>query len=135
MSGTGLRPDLGSAVAAFAAGELAAAELQRLFLDRTVYALRRAEPPGLVAVGQPGTGAIPVFSSLEQLARWCVGRGEANKGADWLACPGADLLALWPPGYDLVLDPGSDHPVGYPAELMRRETAVVGRRRERAGGA
>ena len=55
------------------------------------------ERPGFLAVGSPGDGFIPVFSSEAELAR-------ARGAVKWFSTTGADLYGLVPNGYDLLLD-------------------------------
>jgi hypothetical protein len=69
--------------------------------------------PGFVAVGAPGDGFIPVFSSEGELART---RGPVK----WFSTTGADLFGLIPDGYDLILD------IAGPAPLRLDPSAVQG---------
>jgi hypothetical protein len=93
--------------------EVEPARLHAAFLAATVYC-ERAERPGFRALGEPGSGVVPVFSSVEQLA---LARGTVA----WFACTGADLLTELPVGYDLLLDMGGPQPVRLrPAALDRR---------------
>jgi hypothetical protein len=78
------------------------------------------ERPGFVAVGPPGDGFIPVFSSEGELAR--------NRGAvRWFSTTGADLFGLVPDGYDLILD------IAGPAPQRLSPSAVEGTAAAEAG--
>jgi hypothetical protein len=121
--------DLGDAPAQYFTGDLTAEELSDRFVASRVYALR-TERPGFVAVGTPGAGYIPVFSSLEEVARYAVQFPERYaEGVDWLSTTGEDLLSLVPKGYGLVLDVASDHAVGLEANAIGRKPVLVVRRR------
>lgn len=106
---------LEAAAASFAAGGSGSAAFSAAFAAGRVYAHRPPPPapPGLLAVGEPGSGHVPVFTSLDQLARYA---GEC----DWLRTTGADLLALMSEGYGLLIDPGSDHCIVLPPDALRR---------------
>lgn len=113
-----LAPDLADVVADYADAALGAAEFTVLFGQRTVYAVRPPGRPALATVPLAGMVAAPVFSSLAELARWCVDRAEPEfllGGVDWYAMTGADLMSFWPAGSGLVVDPGSAHSVWHPA--------------------
>ena len=103
------------AATAFAAGRLDSAAFAAAFATGEVYAVRPPPPapPGLVAVGEPGTGYVLVFTSLDELARRA---GEC----DWLRTTGDDLLALVPDGYGLLVDAAGEHPLVLPASALRR---------------
>jgi SseB protein N-terminal domain len=125
--------DLGDAVERFAAGDLGADELSDRFLASRVYALR-TERPGFVAVGKPGSGYIPVFSSLDEVARYAVQFPERyGDGIDWLSTTGEDLLSFVPKGYGLVVDVASDHAVRLEATGIERKPVLVVRRRPESG--
>lgn len=110
---------LADVAADVSAGLAGAVELHAAFLAATVYCERGAEP-GFRALGQPGTGVVPVFSSVEQLA---LARGTV----DWFACTGADLLTELPSGYDLLLDIGGTAPLRlHPGALSQRVVIEVG---------
>ncbi|MYW03766.1 SseB family protein [Streptomyces sp. SID3343] len=74
------------------------------------------ESPGFGALGVPGDGMVPVFTSLEQLARF------AGQGA-WFSTLGSDLLDLLPPGYDLGLDLAGPQPYLLSRTLWTTEDA------------
>ena len=103
------------AATAFAAGRLDSAAFAAAFASGEVYAVRPPPPapPGLVAVGEPGTGYVLVFTSLDELARRA---GEC----DWLRTIGDDLLALVPDGYGVLVDAAGEHPLVLPARALRR---------------
>ena len=112
---------LGRAAAAFAAGLLDSAAFAAAFATGEVYAVRPPPPapPGLVALGKPGSGHILVFTSLDELGR----RGGE---CDWLRTTGQDLLALVPDGYGLLVDAASEHPLELPASALRRGPQLDG---------
>lgn len=115
MSSPSVAPSLPDAVERYVAGELPGAELRDAFAAATVYC-QRGERPGFVAVGEPGHGVVPVFSSLTELANYTVGRGEP--GTDWFSTTGADVLDLLPDGYGVVLDCAGPRPLTIPAEAV-----------------
>jgi hypothetical protein len=88
----------------FAAGRATPPELHQAFLSATVFC-EAGERPGFVAVGPPGDGFIPVFSSGAELAR-------ARGPVKWFSTTGADLFGLLPDGYDLILDSAGADPCG-----------------------
>ena len=112
---------LARAATAFADGHLDSAAFAAEFATGQVYAVRPPppEPPGLVAVGEPGRGHVLAFTSLDELARQA---GEC----DWLRTTGDDLLALVPDGYGVVVDVAGDHPLALPASALRRGPASKG---------
>jgi hypothetical protein len=112
---------LGDVIRDVASGSASAEELTGALLAATVYC-ERADGPGFRALGEPGSGVVPVFSSVEQLAR---ARGTVR----WFAVTGTDLLDLLPPGYDLLLDMGGPAPLRLqPGALTRRVEIEVQRR-------
>ncbi len=106
---------LAHAAEAFAAGLVDSASFAAAFATGEVYAVRPPPPapPGLVALGEPGSGHVLVFTSLDELGRRC---GEC----DWLRTTGDDLLALMPPGYGLLVDAAGEHPLVLPASAFHR---------------
>jgi len=108
-------PSLTSAAASFTAGGSDSVAFSAAFAAGQVYAQRPPPPapPGLLAVGDPGSGHVLVFTSLDELGRYA---GEC----DWLCTTGADLLALLPDGYGLLVDPVSDHSIVLPSRALRR---------------
>ncbi|MER7133670.1 SseB family protein [Streptosporangium saharense] len=74
----------------------------------TRFYCRAAERPGTLALGEPGAGVVPVFTSLDGLTAYVTARGEAQD-ARWFSTLGADLLTLLPSGYGLLIDPGTGH--------------------------
>jgi SseB protein N-terminal domain len=115
---------LARAAKAFAAGFLDSASFAAAFATGEVYAVRPPppSPPGLVALGEPGSGHILVFTSLDELGRRA---GEC----DWLRTTGGDLLSLVPEGYGLVVDAAGDHPLVLPASALHRGPVPEGRQR------
>ena len=129
---TPLAPDLGDAVADYAAGAIDTAEFHAKFNALTVYAVRVASRPAIAAYRIDGTLAAPVFSSLAALARWCVQTADPQRTlgeVGWFATTGADLMTVWPPGADLVIDPGAPGSVRQPARLMRSGDVLTMRAR------
>ena len=123
MAGTGAngngrsRPrPLAEVAADVAAGGAGAEELHAAFLAATVYC-EAGDAPGFVAVGPPGAGLIPVFSSEAELAR-------ARGAVAWFSTTGADLLSQVPEGYDLGLDLAGDAPLKLRPAALRAATAV-----------
>jgi hypothetical protein len=103
------------AATAFATGRIDSAAFAAAFATGEVYAVRppAPAPPGLVAVGEPGSGHVLVFTSLAEVARRA---GEC----DWLRTTGDDLLALVPDGYGVLVDAAGEHPLVLPPSALRR---------------
>jgi SseB protein N-terminal domain len=101
-----------------AAGRATPADLHAALLASTLYC-ERGPSPGFLALGPTGTGAgaVPVFSSVEQLA---LARGSVA----WFSLSGADLLDLLPAGYDVILDIGGASPVRLRPSAVERQTVV-----------
>ena len=93
-----------------ATGEATPQELHEAF-SAAVVLCEAGERPGFVALGPPGGGFIPVFTSEAELVR---ARGPVR----WFATTGADLFGLIPEGYDLILD------MAGPVRLRLRPSAV-----------
>lgn len=82
----------------------ATAELRRALLVSRIYC-ERGQSPGFQAFRRSdGAGLVPVFSSVTQLA---LARGTVP----WFALSGAELLAILPDEYDMLLDPASPTPL------------------------
>ena len=94
---------LADVAARIAAGTGDPAELHAAFLIARVYC-EGGEAVGFRALGSPGAGVIPVYTSVEQLS---LARGTVP----WFATTGRDLLDLLPPGYDVLLDPAGLAPL------------------------
>jgi hypothetical protein len=107
---------LDAAAAAVAAGNGSVEELHRAFLDAIVYC-ERGERPGFRALGSPGAGTVPVYSSPEQLAL-------ARGAVDWFALPGRDLLTELPEGYDVLLDMAGPRPLRLSHRALRRRVVI-----------
>jgi hypothetical protein len=119
---TGLeRNALAEAVSGYAAGSTTGEELSALFVDSTVYCHAGAEP-GFLALGESGAEVVPVFSSLEELARFAEARGLEK--LDWLSTNGADILGLLPEGYGLALDLASETPLILPASAIDKQVIL-----------
>ena len=103
MSAQAPAPAVGEVARDVAAGRATPADLHAALLAATVYC-ERGPAPGFRALGRPGAGVVPVFSSLEQLAL-------ARGAVPWFSLTGADLLDLLPAGYDLLLNAGGDAPL------------------------
>jgi len=115
---------LPDALAGFADGTVAVDVLSDAFQQATVYC-QKPEHPGFMAVGPPGAGVIPVFTSLEQLERYAVTYGLAHHGGvEWFSTTGADVLDLMPDGYGIVVDPASEHSATLPAHALHRATVI-----------
>lgn len=94
--GPAARTGLVDAANTVAAGAAGVEHLYRAFRPATVYC-ERATRPGFRALGRPGDGMVPVFTSPAQLA---LARGPVG----WFSLRGTDLLDLLPVGYDILLD-------------------------------
>lgn len=112
---------LARVASAFAAGRVDSAAFAAAFAAAPVYAVRPSHPapPGLVAVGEPGSGHVLVFTSLDELGRQA---GEC----DWLSTTGDDLLALVPDGYGVLVDAAGERPLALPATALRRGPTLLG---------
>jgi hypothetical protein len=105
----------------FAAGRATPQGLHDAFVSATVFC-EAGDRPGFVAVGPPGDGFIPVFTSDRELAR-------ARGAVRWFSTTGADLLGLVPDGYDLILDIAGPTPLRLcPAAVHGTAAAEAGRR-------
>lgn len=125
VPGTPRKGCLSELATGLAAGSAGPGELFEAFLSATVFCERPGEP-GFVAVGEPGEAMIAVFSSLEELAAHAAGRPDYRQaGVDWFSTTGEDLLGLLPDGYDLVLDPASEHALRLRAAAWRRRPAIA----------
>lgn len=101
-----------------AVGRASPEELHHAFLSANLFC-EAGERPGFIALGAPGAGFIPVFTSEAELAR-------ARGPAGWLATSGADLLGMIPEGYDLILDMAGPAPLRLrPAALQAMTVAEV----------
>ncbi|MFF4992767.1 SseB family protein [Streptosporangium saharense] len=76
--------------------------------NSTRFYCQATERPGTLALGDPGSGVVPVFTSLDGLTAYLTARGE-TEDARWFSTLGADLLTLLPAGYGLLVDPGTGH--------------------------
>ncbi|MFF5479372.1 hypothetical protein ACFY5C_18800 [Streptomyces sp. NPDC012935] len=79
-------------------------EVRGAFLRGRWY-LQKPERPGVMVLGIPGedSAAIPIFSSLGQLARYA-------GAVEWFSTFGDDLLTLLPTGLGLAVDLASAQP-------------------------
>src|SRR5215470_5974364 len=107
---------LDAVATAVAAGTGSVEELHEAFLDATVYC-ERGERPGFRALGAPGAGAVPVYSSLGQLAL-------ARGAVDWFALQGRDLLTELPEGYDVLLDMAGPRPLRLSHRALRCRVVI-----------
>ena len=98
-------------------GSAGVEELHQAFLTATVF-LQAGDRPGLMVVGVPPHGLVPVWTSEAELAR-------SIGSSAWFSTTGADLLDLLPAGYDLVLDPDGDTALRLRPSALRREPAVT----------
>ena len=113
-------PSLADVARDVALGAATPEQLHAAFLDATVYC-ERPDGPGFRALGAPRAGVVPVFTSLEQLA---LARGAVG----WFSVTGSELLALVPPGYDLLLDMGGSTPLRLRTAALTARTVVDVRR-------
>jgi hypothetical protein len=98
------------------AGRAAPADLHGALLGATLYC-ERGPAPGFRALGEPGGGVVPVFTSPEQLA---LARGTVP----WFSLSGSDLLDLLPAGYDLLLDIAGEAPVRLLTAALERRVLI-----------
>lgn len=109
--------DVAEAARFFRAGSLTGDELSDAFGAATLYCFLAGEP-GFMAVGEPGAGFIPMYSSEDAL-------NAAEGPSAWFAALGHDLLQLVPEGYGVVLDPGTESEICLAAWAIRREPQVL----------
>jgi hypothetical protein len=122
MAAQASAPALADVAREVASGVATPAALHAALLRATVYC-EQAPSPGFCALGPPGAGVVPVFSSPKQLAL-------ARGAVPWFSLPGVDLLDLLPAGYDLLLDAGGGTPLRLrPAALERRVVLQIERER------
>jgi len=84
----------------FKSGEAVSEELTLSFAIASLYC-RRDESPGFLAVGAPGKGLVPMYSSREKLF---ASEGECL----YFRGHGYYLAGLIPTGYGILLDLGCD---------------------------
>jgi SseB protein N-terminal domain len=109
---------LGEVALAFAAGEADAHAVHEAFLRATLWC-EAGDQPGFQALGTPGAGMVPVFTSETELAR-------ARGAVRWFSTTGADLLDLLPEHYDVVVDIAGEAPLRLrPAALRRTVVAEI----------
>ncbi len=70
------------------------------------------ELPGFLTVGEPGSGVVPLFSSLQELARYA-------GACSWASTTGEDILSLLPDGYAIVVDVAGPEPVWIEKDTVR----------------
>ncbi|MGH9119796.1 MAG: SseB family protein [Acidimicrobiales bacterium] len=117
--------DLTTVVAAFADGRLSAEEFTEHFMVGRWFAIR-SDDPGFIAVGPPGAGYVPIFSSLAELGDYAAAVPDRSAGGvDWLTTVGDDLLSLIPRGYGLVVDVASAHAVYLRADAIEAKPVLV----------
>lgn len=75
-------------------------QFTEVFLHGRLW-FKKGEELGFQAVGEPGRGYVPIFTSDRALAR-------AEGQCEWISTTGRDLLGLVPEGYGFVLNHGSD---------------------------
>lgn len=108
--------ELCAQVAGLLAGEGDPEALLNALRRSRLYCVRLGSV-GFAAIGPPGAGFVPVFTSEEQLALF------AGK-SDWFSTDGADVLRLLPPGYDLALDLAGPQPVRLHAAMWEQQEEV-----------
>ncbi|MGC0423077.1 SseB family protein [Embleya sp. AB8] len=114
-----LEGELEDEISRLLAGEGEPPALLAALLAARLYC-ERPEQVGFAAIGPPGGGVVPVFTSEEQLARFVQGPCE------WFATDGADLVRLLPPGYDIAIDLAGPRPVRLRASLWNGEAGADG---------
>jgi hypothetical protein len=70
------------------------------------------DKPGVVAVGPPGKGLVPAFTSPEALAHYVTAKG-GSREPRYFSTLGADLLGLLPDGYAVLVDPGQEYAAAF----------------------
>lgn len=106
--------DLLAEVAKLVAGDGDIPALLDALRRARLYCVRMEEHVGFAAIGPPGAGMVPVFTSEEQLALYA-------GACEWFSTLGSDVLDLLPPGYDLALDLAGPHPVRLHAAMWAEE--------------
>ncbi|MFI7447507.1 SseB family protein [Nonomuraea sp. NPDC049714] len=73
------------------------------------------DKPGVVAVGPPGKGLVPAFTSPEALAHYVTAKGSDVESQEprYFSTLGADLLGLLPDGYAVLVDPGEEYAAAF----------------------
>lgn len=105
------QPPLAEIARELLAGSATPQELHAAFLAATVFC-EAGEQPGFTAVGPPGAGLVPVFSSEQELLR---ARGLVR----WFATTGVDLIGLLPDGYEVLLDMAGEAPLRLRPSALR----------------
>ncbi|MFF7246804.1 SseB family protein [Embleya sp. NPDC008237] len=113
-SGAGAASPLEREIARLLAGDGDPPALLAALLAARLYC-ERLEQVGFAAIGPPGGGVVPVFTSEEQLALFVGG------ACDWFATEGGDLVRLLPAGYDIAVDLAGPQPVRLRASLWNGE--------------
>lgn len=102
---------------------VAAARVGPLLIDLT--AAGPDQPWQLTATPLEGGDWIPVFSSVNELARWRLHCDRGNETVHYAALPGTQLPALLPADgqqpVGIVLDPGSPAPLALPVDQLSSE--------------
>jgi hypothetical protein len=70
------------------------------------------DKPGVVAVGPPGKGLVPAFTSPEALSDYVTAKG-GDLEPRFFSTVGADLLGLLPDGYAVLVDPGQEYAAAF----------------------
>jgi len=120
VSGAASGEELVARIEEFLAGELDPRALHAAFCAAHVFC-QAGDTPGFLAIEDDGDRVVPVFTSLVELAR------SAGQSA-WFSTIGQEVLDLLPDGYDIVVDPGSSHPLrllGSATELRERDPATA----------
>ena len=101
---------------AFGAGEADAQAVYEAFLGARFWC-EAGDSPGVEALGSPGAGVVPVFTSEAELA-------QARGAVRWLSTTGADLLDLVPGDHQLVVDMNGQTPLCLRPGAIRRGAVV-----------
>lgn len=104
-------PSLADTARDVALGVADSRQLHEVFVSAVLFC-ERGTGPGFRALGVPGSGIVPVFTSVDQLAL-------ARGAVAWFSLRGGDLLDQLPTGYDVVLD------IAGPAPLRLRTGALT----------
>lgn len=109
-------PPFSDVARAFDAGEVDAHAVHDAFLQSRFWC-EAGDRPGLQALGAPGAGVVPAFTSEAELVR-------ARGAVRWFSTTGGDLLDLLPDRYELVVDIQSEAPLRLRSAAVQRGSVV-----------